>query len=794
MQTTQIKVSTMAFKKKTDTKKKKGPKGKRARAKAKLDRQWGETVDESQLQKQQFRRGKNRLLQQHNDESPRRGNDAHGHNDDNDVKVYSCSEESDNEEGEALNLLLQSISKKSRNTKHVERTAQDDDDDDDDQASSDNESEMSIDDETEQQVEERDDDEEQSSASDDVVAGDDDASSEMDPFSSHFNCVPLSDAHLLERMKEVQQTVKVSVPFLDSFLELRLTEESKEEDAVTLFAYNRQVLQRGWKRSNATVLRGETKKQTFSALQSALYPSIATYRDAFVAGETREVSTVIYLLFITVIVFDKSLPLHPLYVYYQNRDAIHNLLVLHLLNHVLTSRGRIQRNNKKAKQEEEEESEKFRDQGFTRPTVLILLPTRGTCHTFFNKMLALLGDTANVDNIDRFEQEYGPPEIDEEEDEKKRQHKKQVIEAKGLEWQELFGEETNDDDDFKVGLSITPKTVFKGDGGVISVKLYSDFYRSDIIIASPLGLKLSLGGDDDESQDVDFLSSIEICLVAHSSVLLMQNWDHVNGVLECLNQLPKKNNDTDFGRVRNYLLAGQAAHWRQLIVCSSLCDPHIVSTFKRHAKSIAGRLKLQRRTPVEDASLCNVLVRVKQVFQRIPCSSFVNQGKDRLRFFEQRILPQIQNQKHTMLFIPSYFDFVSVRNLLLKKEIEFVSVTEYARASEVTRGRARFLQGIKPLMLYTGRAHFFQRHVIKGVRHLILYGLPEHGEFYSGLVNDLHAGLEREDDEDDMDMAAPLSCLSVFTKYDALALERIVGNEHCNRMIKGEKSTYMFCS
>ena len=465
-----------------------------------------------------------------------------------------------------------------------------------------------------------------------------------------------------------------------------------------------------------------------------------------------------------------------------------------MLNHILTSRGRIQRNNKKAKNAEDDvDVEAPRDQGFTRPTVLVLLPTRGTCYSFVKKLLELLGNPAHVENMDRFDAEYGPLEIDGDEDEKQRKRRKAVMEAKGPGWQELFGEAANSDDDFKIGVSLAPKTASKGDGGVW-IKLYTDFYRSDLIIASPLGLKMSLDSKDDDTPDTDFLSSIEICLVEHSSVLLMQNWDHVNGVLKCLNQQPKKNNDTDFGRVRNYLLSGQAENWRQLILTSSLSDPYIVSTFKRHAKSIAGRLKLRRRTASEDASLCNVLVRVKQVFQRISCNSFAEQGSDKLRFFEQRILPQIRKQKHTMVFIPSYFDFVSVRNLLLKKEIEFVSVTEYARVSEVTRGRARFLQGIKPLMLYTGRAHFFQRHVIKGVRHLILYGIPEHGEFYSELVNNLNAGLEREESMEDLDLASPLSCLSLFTKYDALALERIVGNEHCQRMMKGEKSTFMFCS
>merc|ERR1711865_1182960 len=92
---------------------------------------------------------------------------------------------------------------------------------------------------------------------------------------------------------------------------------------------------------------------------------------------------------------------------------------------------------------------------------------------------------------------------------------------------------------------------------------------------------------------------------------------------------------------------------------------------------------------------------------------------------------------HTCLYIPSYFDFCALRNTLLKNELTnlFVSVTEYARSTEISRGRARFLQGRKPLLLYTGRAHFFHRHAIKGIRNLIFFGLPEHAEFYSDYVN-----------------------------------------------------------
>lgn len=49
----------------------------------------------------------------------------------------------------------------------------------------------------------------------------------------------------------------------------------------------------------------------------------------------------------------------------------------------------------------------------------------------------------------------------------------------------------------------------------MSLKLYENFYESDIIIASPLGLRIITGQEEDENAkkesriDFDFLSSIE---------------------------------------------------------------------------------------------------------------------------------------------------------------------------------------------------------------------------------------------------------------------------------------------
>jgi len=304
------------------------------------------------------------------------------------------------------------------------------------------------------------------------------------------------------------------------------------------------------------------------------------------------------------------------------------------------------------------------------------------------------------------------------------------------------------------------------------------------------------------SSAADFLSSVEVCSILRAEVMIMQNWDHVNDILKLMNQIPASSNNTDFSRVRNYMLAGQACHWRQLIISSQFADPTILSCFKRFSKSAAGLTRVRRRTVnVEQASISRVTTtNVRQVFQRVPCQSLMDQGQDRLSYFDKNILSDIRKRKHTMIFLPSYFDFVAVRNLLLKREVDFVSVTEYARTSEVSRGRARFLQGRKPILLYTGRAHFFYRHTIRGARHVIFFGIPEYPEFYTQQVNSLALGHNEDDsDQESIDNAMVESdvgrtCLVLFTKYDSHPLERIVGKVNSKRMVSGEKLTFLFDS
>lgn len=65
-----------------------------------------------------------------------------------------------------------------------------------------------------------------------------------------------------------------------------------------------------------------------------------------------------------------------------------------------------------------------------------------------------------------------------------------------------------------------------------------------------------------------------------------------------------------------------------------------------------------------------------------------------------------------------------------------------------------------------------------------MYQLPQHAHFYSELVNFLAA-------RDESAVYATVTVL--FSRFDALRLEAVVGSSRAQKMLKGSSGTFLFC-
>lgn len=162
-------------------------------------------------------------------------------------------------------------------------------------------------------------------------------------------------------------------------------------------------------------------------------------------------------------------------------------------------------------------------------------------------------------------------------------------------------------------------------------------------------------------------------------VLQFQNIDHLNQILKCLNRIPQQDQGTDFSRVREYALQGWSKFYRQTILISEHNDPELKSIFHKSCQNFAGRVHFSRKS--YEGTINQVLVPAKQVFKRLEVPSIVALSDTRFTYFQETFLPQLKAADGgTLIFIPSYFDFVRLRNWLkVEMPDKFVSCCEYTR-------------------------------------------------------------------------------------------------------------------
>ncbi|XP_028580588.2 U3 small nucleolar RNA-associated protein 25 homolog [Podarcis muralis] len=564
-----------------------------------------------------------------------------------------------------------------------------------------------------------------------------------DPFKCHVE-EELEEKQIDKILACSKSTSQVKWPALGQLVfsskleKFGMVKPDKEVDLKRL--HLRKPLASAWPKVNSPFLSTQvkSKEQPFTLLQKELFCIMNSYKDLFYPERTA----------------------------LSNGEEVRQVYCLHALNHVLKANAQVLGNNAKRRdQKPGTDDDSFRDQGLTRPKVLIVVPFRESALRVVQIFISLLESTSqkkiDVSNKKRFKGEFGsdpeekPPNLKRPED-----------------YEAVFA--GNIDDHFRLGVSVLQK----------SIRLYAPFYSSDIIIASPLGLRTVIGAEGENKRDYDFLSSIEILIIDEADIYLMQNWEHVLHLMNHINLLPLESHGVDFSRVRMFSLNNWSKYYRQTLLFSALQDPQINSIFNKHCFNYRGQVAV-RNIPLK-GSISHVVVQLPHVFRKLEAENSISAIDARFHFFIEKVLPENRDavMSHTLIYVPSYFDYVRLRNYFKKEELSFVHICEYTSKSGISRARQFFLKGVKQFLIFTERFHFYKRYSIRGIRNLIFYELPTYPHFYSEVCNMMKLAVSEEE--------ATLTCTVLYSKYDAQKVAAVVGVDRAAQMLQSSKNVHLF--
>ncbi|KAL0219077.1 hypothetical protein P9112_004730 [Eukaryota sp. TZLM1-RC] len=421
--------------------------------------------------------------------------------------------------------------------------------------------------------------------------------------------------------------------------------------------------------------------------------------------------------------------------------------LLHITNHILKLQARIEAHNLKIKQEL---PGPFPDQGFTRPSVLILCPFRSHVYKMVNYLFEIFPNIKEIGNKKRFLEEFGALGTDD--------GYGDVMEKKPEDWNQIFY--GNVDDCFVLPVSFAFK----------QIKLFSSFIKADVIFASPLGLKMIIKKEGDFS----FLSSLSMVFVDAVDVIFHQNWEHLTSILGQVNQIPKKLSETtDISRLWPVFQDGKPHVARQTILYSHLNFPLLMNLFKK-SSNMNGKVSFSKEPNAIISKLNNG---GSQTFLRISNCSRANEIDNRFKILLSTVLPRLLVQKkRIVIFVSDYLTFTLAKQRLKKEQLHFYPICEYDKKSTIDRARTYFAkdqEGV--ILLLSGRFYFYQRLKIINSHHIVFFDLPYYPIHYPFLING----------------SSENSSTTIFSKFDGYFLENIVGSREAVSMINSDQTTFI---
>ena len=454
---------------------------------------------------------------------------------------------------------------------------------------------------------------------------------------------------------------------------------------------------------------------------------------------------------------------------FENHRALRYLTVMHCVNHILRNKDTVTLNNQskdkdKDKDQESKSEIELRDSAFRNTRVLVITPFRETVRLFAESILSCLPSamTRLNERYTRFKEEFGTDQLS----------KESRVRGRGKEFEETFA--GNIDDDFWCGITITQH----------GVRFHQNWEDSDLIFISPLRFKMTCANEALVIKDK--LSSIEILCLDHVDIIESQNIQHLfDRTLSLLNHRPSNCKNIDYSRLRFSYIDGVSQYYRQNIMLSAFLTPNSKRIWDTFFNNIFGRIHIRC---LFKGVLSNIIPNTKQIFKKLINSNMKvsNLSDLKMDYFKKYILNLFRKQKRekTLIFVSDYFHFLSLRQLYANVDsVRFLS--EYSDEKDEKHIKSAFFsKSTECMFLITSeRYYFYQRLPLHGAQRVVFYDLPMHPSYFVDVLNWLDSSKHR---------AQAYQCHILYSKYDAFALERIVGTQRMQKMIQSKEDTHIF--
>ena len=418
----------------------------------------------------------------------------------------------------------------------------------------------------------------------------------------------------------------------------------------------------------------------------------------------------------------------------------------------------------------------IKDQGFTSPKVLILVPYKKHAKIIMEQLIKLFSNEnwKGITNKKKFLDEYS--EFD------------------------------SMDDCFRLGINVS---FFEN-----KMKLYTPFDESDIIIASPLGLKLAKPSDNDKSfknsKVYDFLSSIEIFLMDFSEVFIYQNLEHLNEILSFLNKPPKNNqNIVDINRIKENYANNFGEYLRQNIIISQFKCIDIDVAINDICKNINGKILLNGPYENQITLLKNEF---EEKYRMLNSDNYEiryefkilrdlkkneEDFEEKFNYFTKNIWQNLYEsfEKHTIIFVSSTFDYMILKSFFKKKSKSVCFISEDTDKRDWQRNRLFFEQGKYKFLLYDERAHVYKKINLKFAKNIFFYSLPEDPMIFNEMIHlidpvNYNQNLEKYNYESKQNEIQKYgSVIALVTPIEKYNLEKILGDDS-KKIIKNKLEYY----